>query len=256
MRKLLLAGAAVSLLSIAGPAAAADLPIAVLAPAPVFNWTSCFLGAHIGGGWVHQDISDPVALVQNTFLGPITTGVTTVQVSPTGLVVGGQMGCDYQFGYTNWVLGAEGAVSGANFRGNTNSALPLGDPGDIATVTAKTDFIPSATARLGYAVNNWLFYVRGGAAWAGDKYSVTGTFLGTAFGFEGVDNRFGWTGGGGVEWAFAQYWSARLQYDYYQLGQRAVLMSDSINTLSGVVNVNQNVQTIKLGVNFHMWAGQ
>jgi outer membrane immunogenic protein len=256
MRKLLLAGAAVSLLSIAGPAAAADLPIAVLAPAPVFNWTSCFLGAHIGGGWVHQDISDPVALVQNTFLGPITTGVTTVQVSPNGLVVGGQMGCDYQFGYTNWVIGAEGAVSGANFRGNTNAALPLGDPGDIATVTAKTDFIPSATARLGYAVNNWLFYVRGGAAWGGDKFSVTGTFLGTAFGFEGVDNRFGWTGGGGVEWAFAQYWSARIQYDYYQLGQRAVLMSDSINTLSGVVNVNQNVQTIKLGVNFHMWAGQ
>jgi outer membrane immunogenic protein len=67
------------------------------------------------------------------------------------------MGCDYQFGYTNWVLGAEGAVSGANMRGNTNVVLPLGDPGDIATVTAKTDFIPSATVRLGYAVNNWLF---------------------------------------------------------------------------------------------------
>jgi outer membrane immunogenic protein len=257
MRKLLLAGAAVSLLSVAGPAAAADLPLVpAWAPAPAFNWTSCFLGAHIGGGWAHQDINDPVALVQNTFLGPLTTGVTAVQVSATGLVIGGQMGCDYQFGYTNWVLGAEGAVSGANFRGNTNAALPLGDPGDIATVTAKTDFIPSATLRLGYAVNNWLFYVRGGAAWGGDKYSVTGTFLGTAFGFEGVDNRFGWTGGGGVEWAFAEYWSARLQYDYYQLGQRAVLVTDSINTLSGVVNVNQNVQTIKLGVNFHMWAGQ
>ena len=38
-----------------------------------------------------------------------------------------------------------------------------------------------------------------GGAWAGDKYSVTGTFFptATAFGREGVDNRFGWTAGGG-----------------------------------------------------------
>jgi hypothetical protein len=39
------------------------------------------------------------------------------------------------------------------------------------------------------------------------------------------------------------------------LGHRSALMSDSINGLSGVLNVNQSVQTVKLGVNFHMWAG-
>jgi outer membrane immunogenic protein len=73
MRKLLLAGATVSLLSIAGRAFAADMPNLV-APVPVFSWTSCFLGAHIGGGWVHQDISDPVALVQNSFWGRLPPG--------------------------------------------------------------------------------------------------------------------------------------------------------------------------------------
>jgi outer membrane immunogenic protein len=258
MKKLLLAAAAVSLASIAGPALAADMPLKMpwAAPAPGFSWTSCYLGAHIGGGWVHKDITDPVELVQDAFLGGVTTGVTTVQVSPNGLVIGGQMGCDYQFDYTNWVLGAEGAVSGANLRGNTNVAMPLGNPGDIATVTAKTDFLPSVTARLGYALGPWLLYVRGGAAWAGDKYSVTGTFLGAAYGFEGLDNRFGWTGGGGVEWAFADLWSARLEYDYAQLGHHSSVMTDAINGLSGVLDVKQSVQTVKLGVNFHMWYGQ
>jgi outer membrane immunogenic protein len=220
MRKLLLAGAAALSASMGGPAGAADMPPGYfVAPVPIFNWTSCFLGAHIGGGWAQKDFTDPVALVQNSILGTGTPGVTTIGVSSSGLIIGGQMGCDYQFGFSPWVLGVEGAVSGGNLRGNTNFALPLGGPGDIATLTAKTDFLPSVTARFGYALDNWLFYVRAGGAWAGDKFSVTGTFFptATAFGLEGVDNRFGWTAGGGVEWAFADVWSARLEYDYYGL---------------------------------------
>ena len=259
MKKLLLAGAAAMSAGIAGPALAADMPLNyVVAPVPIFNWTSCFLGAHIGGGWAHKDFTDPVALVQNSILGTVTPGVTTVGVSSSGLIIGGQMGCDYQFGFSPWVLGVEGAVSGGNLRGNTNFVLPVGGSNDIATLTAKTDFLPSVTARVGYALDNWLFYVRAGGAWAGDKYSVTGTFFptATAFGLEGVDNRFGWTAGGGVEWAFAQVWSARLEYDYYGLGQRSTLMTDPIKGFTGVMNVEQGVQTVKLGVSFHMWAGQ
>jgi hypothetical protein len=30
----------------------------------------------------------------------------------------------------------------------------------------------------------------------------------------------------------------------------------TINGFSGVMSVNQSVQTVKLGVSFHMWAGQ
>jgi opacity protein-like surface antigen len=243
---------------IAGPALAADMPLGYVKPVPIFNWTSCFLGAHIGGGWAHKDFTDPVALVQNSILGTVTPGVNTVGVSSSGLIIGGQMGCDYQFGFSQWVVGVEGAVSGGNLRGNTNFVLPLGDPGDIASLTAKTDFLPSVTARVGYALANWLFYVRAGGAWAGDKYSVTGTFFptATAFGLEGVDNRFGWTAGGGVEWAFAEVWSARLEYGYYGFGQRSTLMTDPINGFTGVMNVQQSVQTVKLGVSFHMWAGR
>ena len=136
------------------------------------------------------------------------------------------MGCDYQFGFSPWVLGVEGAASGANLRGNSSVALPLGGPGDIATLTSKTDFLPSATARLGYALGNWLFYARAGGAWAGNKYSITGTFVPTAtpFGFEAVDNRFGWTAGAGVEWAFRAglVGEARIRLPRPRPSQRAV----------------------------------
>jgi outer membrane immunogenic protein len=256
MTKLLLAGVAAALAAMAAPAWAADLPVWV-APLPGFSWTSCFMGAHIGGAWDQDSFTDPAALVENAILGTVTAPGNTVGVASSGLIIGGQVGCDYQFGFSPWVLGAEGAVSGANLRGNTNFPLPLGGPSDIATITAKTDFLPSVTARLGYAVGNWLFYARAGGAWAGNKYSITGTFVptATAFGFEAVDNRFGWTAGAGVEWAFAQVWSARLEYDYLGLGHRSALLSDAINGFSGVMSANQNVQMVKLGVSFHIWAG-
>jgi hypothetical protein len=79
--------------------------------------------------------------------------------------------------------------------------LPLGLPGETALVSARTDFVASATARLGYAADRWLLYVKGGAAWAGDKYDVTGMFTGIPFSFEGLDQRVGWVAGGGVDWA-------------------------------------------------------
>src|SRR6266851_996419 len=210
MKKLVLVSAALSSLSI--PAFAADMPIKMpKAPAlPAFTWTSCFLGAHAGGGWTQHDITDPVRLTQDAFAGtPVTTGVTTSHISPSGAVIGGQFGCDYQFA-PNWVIGGEGALSGATMKGNTTVALPVGTPGDTALVTARTDFLSSITGRLGYAADSWLFYVRGGAAWAGDKYSVKGAFQGAAFDFEGSDWRLGWTAGGGVEWAFSGSWSERL----------------------------------------------
>jgi outer membrane immunogenic protein len=258
MKKLpLLISAAVCLLSIAGPSLAADMPMYVAqAPAYAFSWTSCYLGAHAGGGWANKSVTDPVQVVQDSLSGaPVTAGVTTVNVSPTGAVVGGQIGCDYQFAPT-WVVGVEGAASGATMKGNTSVGLPAGFLGDSAVVTARTDFLASATVRLGYAVDRVLFYVDGGGAWEGGKYTATGTFTGIPFGFEGLDQRFGWTVGGGVEWAFWHHWSAKLEYDYFGFGHGNVLISDAINAVSGPVDVRQSVQVVKFGLNFHMWAGQ
>jgi outer membrane immunogenic protein len=254
MTKALLA--AVALTSIASSAIAADLPITGpwRSPGAAFSWTSCYFGAHLGGGWARKDITDPVQLVQDTLTpGPVTTGVTTASISPTGVLVGGQFGCDYQFA-PHWVVGIEGSASGSTMRGDTTVGLPLGFPGEQAFVHAGTDFIPSITARFGYAFDRVLLYAKGGVAWAGDRYSVTGTFTGTPFDFEGLDFRPGWTVGGGIDWAFAGHWSANLEYDYYSFGTGSPLMIDSVSGLTGPVNVKQSVQVIKAGLNFHMWS--
>jgi outer membrane immunogenic protein len=264
MNKLNLLGAAGLALAAAGPAFAADL-----AQMPVkatfaqrFTWTSCYLGAHVGGAWMRNDVTAPVLLVQdNVNLGGpgfTTGGPTTASVNENGAEVGGQIGCDYQFP-SNFVLGVEGAASGGTMKGSTVVALPNSPP-DTALVSVKTDFVPTLTGRAGYAVDHWLFYAKGGVAWASSKYSVTGTFnggagLGLPFDFEGLSLRVGWTAGGGVEWAFADDWSARLEYGYYDFGTHTATMSDVVNG-PGPLSFKTTMQTVKLGVNFHVWGWQ
>ena len=59
MKKLLLATVALTVLSIAAPALAADMAPAYtkappMAPIAVYNWTGFYIGGHIGGGWADQ----------------------------------------------------------------------------------------------------------------------------------------------------------------------------------------------------------
>jgi outer membrane immunogenic protein len=255
MNKSLLASAALAAAVAAAPALAADLPFKAVEPLHAFTWTGCYAGGHVGGAQANKDVTDPVQLVQDGFLGAGTTvGVTTVTVQPTGLILGGQIGCDYQFP-GSWVVGFEGAVTASYMKDTVSTTLPLGNPGEQAALTIHTDMIPSFTARFGVAMDRWLFYVKGGGAWVSDKYSLIGTFQGTPFDFEGLSLRAGWTVGGGIEWAVWDDWSVRLEYDFYDFGHSNVLMSDSVNVLSGPVDVKQTIQMVKLGVNFHVWSG-
>ncbi len=255
MKRLILASL-VALGSMGGTAIAADLP--VKAPATFverFSWTGCYLGGHLGGGFAHNDLTDPVQLVQDSFLGAGTTvGVSTTSPSSAGVVGGGQIGCDYQFA-GDWVVGLEGSASGSTMKGDVTLPLPLGNPGENELVSARTDFLASVTGRVGYAIDHALIYGKGGYAWMGGKYNVSGVFQGTNFNFEGPEVRNGWTAGAGVEWAFSPHWSTAIEYDYYQFGSRNVLLSDPINALSGPVNTRLNVQVVKATLNFHMWGG-
>lgn len=265
MNKLKVPGAIGLALAFAGPAFAADLPLQMPVKASFverFTWTGCYLGAHLGGAWTRNDVTDPVLLVQdNPALGGpgfTTGGSTTAAVNESGAVIGGQIGCDYQFP-SSFVLGVEGAVSGSTMKGSAIVSLPDSPP-DTALVRVKTDFMPALTARFGYAADQWLFYAKGGVAWASSKYSVVGTFnggagLGLPFDFEGLSVRTGWTAGAGVEWAFAEDWSAKLEYDYYDFGTHTATMNDVVNG-PGPLSFRTTMQMVKLGVNFHVWGWQ
>jgi outer membrane immunogenic protein len=268
MKKLLLASVAAVALAAAGSADAADLgtrpvykapPIA--APVPVFSWTGCYIGAHIGGGWGRKEFSDPAD--PNIPSSSTTTGATlffvgwlspgSLQVDPSGVLGGGQVGCDYQFA-PNWVVGIEGEGSGADIRG---SALdPLFPPPTFnKTFHAKTDWLASVTARVGWTWDRWMLYGKGGVAWAGDKYHVDEIKSSTNFTYDASETRTGWTVGVGLAWAFWQNWSAFLEYNFYGFGRRDVFFPcNQVGVgscgVDGPVHVKQDINAVKFGINY------
>ena len=276
MKKLFLIGVACVALLAAPPVNAADLGTRqpyetppVIAPVPIFTWTGCYLGGQVGGGWGHNKLSDPSGAF---FAG---TG-EAIRVNTSGFLGGGQVGCDWQFA-PNWVIGIEGAAAWADLKGHTldvfthttgGGPFPSPPPSTstaTGTFSAKTDFLASATGRIGWAWDRWLLYAKGGAAWDHDKYSfigrvtVPGILNGFApFDFTASETRIGWTAGAGIEWAFWSNWSAKLEYDFYDFGSRRVIFVSTVNNGRAPVpaDVDQQIHTVKFGINYRFGWGK
>jgi outer membrane immunogenic protein len=183
-------------------ASAADLPSRSTVPAPplllpTFTWTGLYVGAELGWGQTRMELSPGAAI----------GGATAVTSLPTleknGLAGGLLAGYNYQIGQL--VVGAE--LDGEFLvTGKDRYTSVTGD-----VITAHTDWVGSARARLGYAFDRVLVYAAGGLAFAAPNSTVTGT--GYSYG-AGDDVRWGWTLGAGVEYAFTNSWIAGVEYRY------------------------------------------
>ena len=203
------------------------------APMPAFSWTGCYAGLNGGGGWSRQAVD---ARSSGALIG-------TSDVHSRSAIFGGQVGCDQQFG--KWVIGLEGQLDGANFTGQGAATFFPGTAGQF--VNTDTRWLGSVTGRLGFAGLDprALVYVKGGAAWAGEKYFVNTTVAGLNGSYSQVPA--GWTAGGGVAWALDQHWSIFAEYDHYDFSHR----SFDISSLPDAVSIHgPRLDTLQVGVNY------
>jgi outer membrane immunogenic protein len=241
MRKLL-SGAALLALAATAPLFAADLAVKAPPniPPPLFSWTGCFVGGHVGGAVREDRLTSTLGRS-----GSFDTG---------GFVGGGQIGCDYQFA-GGWVVGAEGRAAWTSLK-STNAGTVV-FPAIGVTVpsqrTTSSDYLASATVRLGYSVaDRWLVFARGGAAWTNEK--IDSAFIrpdGLAVDPRATVSRTGWTVGTGVDWAFAPHWSATLEYNYYDFGNSSPVMTDNFGTRVTIFSLKDNIHAVTTGVNYH-----
>ena len=251
MKKLAIAAVAGSvLLTGIVTANAADMAVKAapipMAPEP-FSWTGFYVGANVGGAWTPNNggsdfgplfppfiVLAPQAAIPTLIPGQLDVLGGTGRQS--GVIGGGQIGYNWQV--NQFVLGVEADAVGSGLHGSSASATrSFGPPILLATVNqtvtvdfGKIDWMASFRGRAGFAVNQALFYVTGGAAVAAIGGSTTtvvngpgiaipaGTFVATD---GGTTTRWGWTVGGGIEWAFNQNWSIGGEYRYTDLGNRS-----------------------------------
>lgn len=248
MKRLLLASAAIIA---GGTAFAADLPVrGRVMPTPVapFSWTSCHIGGHVGAGWAGTtEFSDPLG----ANIAPVGSIIRVD--SDAGFLGGAQIGCDYQFA-TNWVVGAAGDFSWADIDGQAIDPFFGGKtPGVPLTLHSRTDFLASATGRVGYAWDRLLIYAKGGAAWSHNKYQVNNfsCVIFVSCYTSASETRLGWTAGGGLEWAFAPNWSVFAEYNHYGFGGATNLTFTDPAAGSAVFTVDApDFDVVKVGVNF------
>jgi len=206
-------------------------------PPPVyFSWTGCYVGGNVGGLWVNKDVTGPFG--------------GTVSVDGSSWAAGLQAGCNYQFA-GGFVIGIQGDYdwADAGFSRDTTGFF-FNHP---STIDFRVKSVASVTGRIGYAWDRFLGYVKGGGAWERDELTVD--FFNTGVIASRSDTRSGWTVGIGGEYAFTNWITGFVEYDYYNFGSRS---NDFVcgpracfaNTFDLPIDVKETKSVFKVGLNF------
>jgi outer membrane immunogenic protein len=251
-RTILLSSAAIAALSTVS--FAADLPARKMAPAPImaapiFTWTGFYVGAQLGGAWTGDKVSDYAT--GGAFLG-------SGKLDHSAIVGGVHAGYNMQAGAI--VYGLEGDIEGTGLSKTSNSLFnPAGVLfAGVYGYNTKIDWQGSIRGRLGYAAGPALFYVTGGVAFANVKTGYTsaaGAAL-AAGSYSFSDTRAGWTVGGGVEYAFNNNWSARVEYRYTDFGSFTDVTAAAPVTFWSGESIKHKLteQAVRVGISYKFGA--
>jgi len=232
MKRWLIAGALA--FAATGPALAADLPMPAPPPqapvayvptvAPVYNWGGIYFGVNGGYGFGQSQQTS-------------AAGTTTGTFNTTGFLVGGTVGANFQT--DAFVFGIEGDFDGSWMQGNSGPANCVFG-GVAMQCETKNSWLSTIRGRIGYAADRVLFYGTAGGAFGnieqGGANAPNSSFASST--------KAGWTAGAGIEAAFADNWTARVEYLFVDLSNA------SFNVAPATTTVKFNANLIRLGVDY------
>jgi outer membrane immunogenic protein len=254
MKKFLLGAAGlVAAMSMTAQAGAADLAARPYTKAPpamipaLYDWSGFYIGLNGGGGDAHKCWTNV-----NTLGVPTIPGFAEGCHDATGGMAGGQIG--YRWQSAAWVFGVEAQGDWANFKGSNASLASAPLFGFGVTNRTRVNSLGLFTGQVGYAWNNVLWYVKGGAAVVDERY--TGIVTATNVTFDQAnDTRWGGTVGTGVEVSFAPNWSVAFEYDHLFMGSHNVSLTSTVTgALSRIDSIKQDVDIGTVRVNYR-WGG-
>jgi outer membrane immunogenic protein len=237
MKKFATVAAAIAALGFVNAASAADMPVKapMAAPiaAPVYNWTGFYIGGVVGYGSATGQHCDA-----NTCA---ISGFTYPQTDPKGWNGGITLGYNWQI--ARWVLGLEGDWSWGNMKGTSGvSRFDCGSATGGCVTTIKS--YETLRGRVGYAFDRFLPYVTAGAAWTQLNASINPPAP-----LSGSTTKTSFVVGGGLEYAFWQNWSAKVEYLYIsKLGD--FLYDPNYCSAPGCFARTSAINEVRFGLNY------
>ena len=195
-------------------------------PPPVWSWTGFYLGGNVGYGWGSSAANE-------TFIDSVTglvLGTGTGTVHPNGVIGGGQIGYNWQFG--NWVTGLEADIQASGQQGSATLICPAGICSATtvtSSLTEKLEWFGTVRPRLGWTVTpTTMIYATGGLAYG--ELSDNGTISNavTTTGFSLSKTSVGWTAGGGIEGQLTGNWTWKVEYLFLALDEPSGTFSTTI----------------------------
>ena len=221
--------------------------------APPFSWTGFYVGGTVGAARTKADVSmstvNGTPALYNPLDIPSLNAFGSPSLSQTNAIFGLKAGYNQQWGA--FVLGLEGDISSFHFSptvaaaGNPFVTFP-GGSAQMST-NVQTSWLATVRGRAGFAVDHWLFYGTGGAAFANVKYSNTYRAfspLGSGFDFEAASasqTRVGWAAGAGVDYALYPHVILSAEYLHVDLG--TITASGGVTTQGSASNATFNFST-------------
>lgn len=286
MKRVACAAVLAACVSVSGSAFAADLS---LKDTPVYEifpetiWTGLYVGGHVGASWSDADVTDVNEL--NTI-----DPHANVSISTSDLLYGAQIGYNLQRG--NLVYGLEADIGQMKLDGSASALMQEEgkngynystdrncDGTGIQQCRLESKYSISSglygdlTARVGYANNKALFYVKGGAAflnvdvdasytaqhaWALDDQDEV-----AQFDYSKSETMWGWTIGAGVEYALNRSLSLKAEYQHFDFGtldmsyegKQTRWWGAGSTTLTGDSGTDVTVDAVSVGMNYRFNGG-
>jgi outer membrane immunogenic protein len=187
-------------------------------PVPVYSWSGFYVGLH--GGWGFGDVNF------------IKTSADLANHTIDGGLAGGHIGFNWQMG-SSWLLGVEASGTWSGLK-KTVFGPRIGFPNDQWTTEVK--WLATVTPRIGVTISNWMWYLKGGVAFAEIDHHLESPTVS----FDTSGTQVGWTVGFGGELLLAGNWILGVEGNFYDFG--------SLKANSGIANFPDH------DVDVNMWS--
>ena len=245
----------VALVGFTAGAMAADLPMRAAPPpvpvaaVPVFTWTGFYVG--VNGGVAFQDQDNDRNRNRNRRGGNNGRGNGGNGGTDSSILGGGQIGYNMQFGM--FVAGVEADAQAIDFE-RINPRLANGRNNNLNGRNNNEDEVDgfgTVRGRLGVAFDRAMIYATGGLAWKTDEDNN----FGRRFGGRADADNIGYTVGGGVEYAFTNNLSMKVEGLYVDFsdggnGNNGRNRNNNIGRVNFTGNDGREFGLVRAGLNF------